>query len=100
MLAEQPLENGYYWKGRPVMEMKKQWFEWFTPILESLAKTLSTKSTVLVDIDKKEETGKLIQKYLPYGYRQTRTKTGDYWFKRGEFSIESGWWAGEDDILI
>jgi hypothetical protein len=38
------------------MEKMKEWIEWLTPILECLAKTLSTKSTVLVYVDEREET--------------------------------------------
>lgn len=96
IVAEQPLEGDHYWNGRTVMEKMKEWIEWLTPILECLAKTLSTKSTVLVDVGEREETGKLIQKYLLHGYQQTRTKTGDFVFKRGEFSIESGYWDDND----
>lgn len=96
IVAEQPLEDDHYWNGHTVMEKMKEWIEWLTPILECLAKTLSTKSTVLVDVDEREETGKLIQKYLLHGYRQMRTKTGDFVFKRGEFSIESGYWDDND----
>jgi len=91
IVAEQPREDDHYWNGRTVMEDMKEWTEWLTPILECLAKTLSTECTLLVDVDEREETGKLIQKYLQ-GCRQTRTKTGDFVFKRGEFSIESDYW--------
>jgi hypothetical protein len=96
IVAEQPLEGDHYWNGRTFMEKMKEWIEWLTPILECLAKTLSTKSAVLVDVDEREETGKLIQKYLLHGYQQTRTKTGDFVFKRGEFSVESGYWDDDD----
>ena len=78
------------------MEKMKEWIEWLTMILECLDKTLSTRSTVLIDVDRGEETDKLIQKYLPHGYRQIRTKTGDFVFKRGEFSLESGYWHYDD----
>ena len=57
IVAKQPLEDDHYWNGHTVIEKMKEWIEWLTLILECLAKTLSTKSTVLVDVDRGEETG-------------------------------------------
>jgi len=81
-------------RGRPLLERPYGYGE--DEGIECLAKTLSTESTVLVDVNEREETGKLIQKYLLHGYQQMRTKTGDFVFKRGEFSIESGYWDDDD----
>lgn len=100
IVAEEPLEDDYsWWNGKTVTEKMKIWIEWLTPILEYLHKMLSPQSTVLVDVNEREETSKLIQKYFSHRCRRARTKTGDMIFKKGEFSIESGYWDDYDDIL-
>lgn len=96
IVAEQPLKDDHYYNGQTLVEKMKKWIAWLTPILEYLAKTLPTESTVRVDVNEREETSKLIQKHLQHRCQQARTKTGDFVFKRGEFSIESGYWDDDD----
>lgn len=47
-------------------------------------------TTVFVDVDTGDDTGKLIWKYLPNNYqsnnhRSMQIKTGDFVFKRGQY---------------
>ncbi|CRG87097.1 hypothetical protein PISL3812_04112 [Talaromyces islandicus] len=81
MVAGQPLKNDYYGIGQTLKQKLKRWIEWLTPILECLSKTLSASSTVLDDVDEREETDKLIRGYL-HGCQQVRTKTGNLIFRR------------------
>ncbi|KAF2691170.1 hypothetical protein K458DRAFT_412487 [Lentithecium fluviatile CBS 122367] len=99
IVAEQPIEGDHYWNGQTLEEKMKEWKEWTEPIFQYLGKTLSPECEVVIDIDEREETRKLAEKYLLHGYRQVRTETGDLIFKRGAFSWESGYWDDDDGRL-
>ncbi|KAL9106746.1 MAG: hypothetical protein Q9227_008245 [Pyrenula ochraceoflavens] len=96
IVADQPVGDAYSYHGRPVVKQMNEWIECLTPTLEYLAKSLSSKARILVDLDGREEMHKLFQKHLSQGFQKVRTRTGDFIFRRGEFSIESRYWKHND----
>jgi hypothetical protein len=69
---------------------------WVRPFLQCFGQHLSRETIVQVDDDGLLETGELVKECLPDGYRKVRCRfVGDLIFKRGEFSLELGYW--DDD---
>ncbi|KFX96662.1 hypothetical protein O988_05224 [Pseudogymnoascus sp. VKM F-3808] len=93
IVAEQPLH--YY--NAPTLEQDIDcWLNWIRPFLQCFRRHLSKHTTVQIDGDGRLETMALIKECLPGGYREVRCRlAGDFIFKRGRFSWESGYW--DDD---
>jgi len=96
LVAQQPLEAaGYYYAPTLEQEMDR-WVKWIKPFLEFFGQHLRSPVIVEVDDDDRKETSELIKQCLPNGYRKVQCHlVGDLIFKRGQFSIESGYW--DDD---
>jgi hypothetical protein len=94
IVADQPANYDFDWPDPVTMakagaiswaEEMALWTNLLSPFLECLAKTLPVESTDLFDVNEKEETRELIQKYLLHRCRQVRTHDGDFIFRRGGF---------------
>jgi hypothetical protein len=57
---------------------------------------LSSDTIVKVDDNEQLETRDLAKRYLRGGYHAVRCRLGDFIFKRGDFSLESGYWDDDD----
>ena len=97
IVAKQPLEQrGYY--GAPSLESEvKKWVNWFGPMLSYIAGKISNNLCVEMDYDDRRETDVLVNEHLPGRHRKVRTIDGDLMFKRGQFSMESGYWDDDYD---
>ena len=99
LLALEPSVAGLRWSvATPAQE--EEWAEWIKPYLECFGQHLQSKTSVEVDVDDRKETAELIQQCLPNGYEKVRCRLlGDYLFKRGHFTWESGFWDDDDEFL-
>jgi hypothetical protein len=92
IVAEQPLQPGGYFNAPTLKQETDRWVNWIRPFYECFGQHLSTGAIVEVDDDGRETTSELA-KCLPDGYRKVQCHLiGDLIFKRGHFSIESGYW--------
>jgi hypothetical protein len=93
LVLEQPVKAGSYDNAPTLEQDMDRWINWIRPFLQCLGQHLSIQTNVEIDNDGRIETGALIKECLPHGYREIRCrKFGDYIFKRGQFSWESGYW--------
>jgi hypothetical protein len=92
LAAQQPLQAGGYYNSPSLEEDMRAWLE---PILRFLAKNFTKTTIVGIGDNDLVETGELVRKCFPSGYKKVQTVTGDRMFRRGEFSWESGYW--DDD---
>ncbi|KFY77553.1 hypothetical protein V498_09303 [Pseudogymnoascus sp. VKM F-4517 (FW-2822)] len=96
IVAEQPLEAGHYYNVPTLEQDMDCWLNWIRPFLQCFRRHLSKHTTVQIDGDGRVEIMALIKKCLPSGYREVRCRlAGDFIFRRGRFSRESGYW--DDD---
>lgn len=68
---------------------------WLTPILEYLGRVLPRTAQIVVDANKEEDTVQIFGKVMPGRCRFQCLRAADSIFRRGEFSLESGYW--DDD---
>jgi hypothetical protein len=95
IIAEQPIRP-----FRPFLleDDTSFWVDWTQPYLQCFGQYLSTGTDVQIDFDKRAETRALAKQYLPLGFREIRCRRfGDFVFKRGQFSLESGYWDDWND---
>jgi hypothetical protein len=96
LVAQQPLETASYYNAPTLEQEVDDWVKWIRPFLECFGQHLSSGTVVEVDDDDRKDTSELVKERLPNGYRKVRCRlAGDLIFKRGQFSIESGYW--DDD---
>ena len=74
------------------VEDEAEWIEWLEATLEFITCHLPDRCVVEVDDDDEMETSAVMREYFPRGYRKVQTLEGDFWFKRNDYSIESGFW--------
>lgn len=96
IVAEQPVEGGSYY-GAPTHKQEMDcWINWFPPYMQCFGQYLVRETKIGVDADDHAETEELVKKCLPYGYQKIQCRlVGDFIFKRGQYSWESGYW--DDD---
>ncbi|KAF2464205.1 uncharacterized protein BDR25DRAFT_97177 [Lindgomyces ingoldianus] len=96
IILEQPVEVGSYYNA-PTLECEMGcWVDWIRPMLQCFGGHLSIQTEVEIDCDVRAETRALAKDCLPYGYQEIRCRhVGDFVFKRGQFSWESGYWDGD-----
>lgn len=98
IVAEQPLEAGHYYNAPTLEQDLDHWFKWIRPFLVCFSQHLLGQTVVEVDDDGRTDTRKLVEECLGNGYRKVQChRAGDFIFKRGQFSLESGYWDDEDD---
>lgn len=99
IVAEQPLEAGYYYNAPTLEQDMDCWINWIRPYLQCFGQHLSSQTSVKIDDDGRVETGAIIKECLPGGYREVQCHlAGDFIFKRGRFSWESGYWDDDGPI--
>jgi hypothetical protein len=96
IVAEQPVEEGTYY-GAPTHKQEMDcWINWFSRYMQCFGQYLVKETKIEVDTNDQAETEELVKKCLLYGYRKIRCYVaGDFIFKRGRYSWESGYW--DDD---
>ncbi|KAE8371760.1 hypothetical protein BDV26DRAFT_298498 [Aspergillus bertholletiae] len=92
LIAEQPIQARRYYDAPTLRQDIDTWLAWIRPYLESFGQHIPEPLSVTVDDDDRKETRELVQKYLPPSCRLKRSALGDFLFRRGRFSIESGYW--------
>ncbi|KAF1994259.1 hypothetical protein P154DRAFT_448000 [Amniculicola lignicola CBS 123094] len=73
----------------------EKWTAWLTPILEYLGRALPRTAQIVVDANKGEDTVHIVENAMPGRCHFQRLRAADSIFRRGEFSLESGYW--DDD---
>lgn len=95
IVAQQPLEARGYFGAPTFTEDMDEWLAWLGPILENLSKAVSGYTCIGLDADESLETTALMDRYFAARYQNVKTRTGDLCFKRGIFSLQSGYWDSD-----
>ncbi|KAF2465450.1 uncharacterized protein BDR25DRAFT_378606 [Lindgomyces ingoldianus] len=96
VIAEQPEPpSPYAWPRVEPEDVFEEWTVWLTPILEYLGQALPRTAQIVVDANKEEDTVHILEKVIPGRCHFQRLRAADSIFRRGEFSLESGYW--DDD---
>jgi hypothetical protein len=99
IVAEQPLEAGSYYNAPTLQQGMDRWVNWIRPFLKCFGQHLLRQTIVEVDYDNRVETEAIVKESLPCSYRQIRCRhDGDLIFKRGQFSLESGYWDDDGPV--
>lgn len=92
IVAVQPIEARSFYDAPTPEQDKDHWLNWLRSMLECFAESSSRDTVIEVDDNGRIETRELFKRYLP-GHREVQChSTGDFLFKRGRFSLESGYW--------
>jgi hypothetical protein len=98
IIAKQPVEAGAYWNAPTLEQELNDWIKWATAYFDCFRRYLSTTTKVELDDDNRKEARFLADRYLPLTYQHFRHPRGDLIFRRGQYSVESGYWD-EDDTM-
>lgn len=97
IVAEQPRKAGGYYNAPTLEQDMECWVNWIRPFLRCFGRHLLGQTVVEVDDDGQVETEALLKECLPGGYRKVQCHVaGDLIFRRGRFSLESGYWDDDD----
>lgn len=98
VIAEQPesLSLGEWPKAEPE-DALEEWTAWITPIFEYLDRALHRETKIVVDANDEKETVQVLEKAIPGRSRFQHLPMADIIFKRGRFSLKSGYWDDNDD---
>ncbi|KAF3386300.1 hypothetical protein F1880_000397 [Penicillium rolfsii] len=91
IIAKQPVEARAYWNAPTLEQEFNGGIKWATAYFDCFRRYLSTKTKVKLDDDNREETRFLADRYLPLTYQRSRYLCGDLIFRRGQYSVESGY---------
>lgn len=97
LVAEQPIRAQGYYNAPTLREDIDKWIAWISPYLEIFGRHIPETLNVKVDDDGRRDTRGLVKKYLPPTCSLGRSGLGDFIFRRGRFSYESGYWDDLDD---
>ena len=92
IVAEQPDRAQQYDTVPPFEKVMKKWLEWLRSNLQCIATHLSPSCVVEVDDDDRKEASTVMGEIFPSGYRKVQTLTGDFYFYRNNYSLESSYW--------
>jgi hypothetical protein len=95
IILEQPIRAQEYYNAPTLKQDIDKWLAWISPYLETFGHHIPKALDVIVDDDGRKDTRELVQAYLPATCQLKRSALGDFIFRRGRFSIESGYW---DDL--
>ena len=95
IVAQQPLAAGGYYNAPTLAEDLCNWTSQLNPILNYFSANVPKTAAVSLDGNDCAETTAIMDKYFGLRYKKVRTITGDFYFKRGKYSMESGYW--DDD---
>ena len=88
--------QGYY--DAPTLEEDmRKWITWLNPILKYFKTNLPETTVVSLDADDRAATTAMMDEHFGPNYQKIITGIGDLHFKRGRYSVESGYW--DDDGL-
>jgi hypothetical protein len=93
IVAQQSLQaQGHY--GALTLEQETDcWVKWIRPFLECFSQHLSSRTVAGADYNGREETSKLVNEFLPNGYRKVRCHLAShFFFETDQFSMELGYW--------
>ena len=97
LVLEQPVQARRDYNAPTLEQDIDRWANWIRPFLQCFGQHLSIRTNVQIDNDGRVETGAIMKECLPHGYREIRCRQfGDFVFKRGRFSWESGYWDEDD----
>lgn len=98
VIAEQPESLSLReWPKAEAENALEEWTAWITPIFEYLGRALHRETKIVVDANEEKETVQVLEKAIPGRSRFQRLPMADIIFKRGRFSLESGYWDDNDD---
>lgn len=97
LILEQPIEAQIYSNAPTLRQDIDKWLSWISPYLETFGRYIPAALKVIVDDDGRKDTRELVQMYLPATCCLKRSALGDFIFRRGRFSWESGYWDDLDD---
>lgn len=97
IVAEEPIRAQGYYNAPTLRQDIDEWMVWISPYLELFGRYIPETLNVAVDDDGRKYTRGLVQKHLPPTCRLGRSGLGDFIFRRGRFSYESGYWDDLDD---
>ncbi|PKK45219.1 hypothetical protein CI102_9344, partial [Trichoderma harzianum] len=93
VIAEQPESLSLReWPKAEAENALEEWTAWITPIFEYLGRALHRETKIVVDANEEKETVQVLEKAIPGRSRFQRLPMADIIFKRGRFSLESGYW--------
>lgn len=96
IIAEQPEPPfSYQWPQNDLGSVFEEWKTWLTSILEYLAHAVPDTAQIVVDANEEWETENIIKNFMPERCRFQCLQAADSIFKRGPYSLESGYW--DDD---
>lgn len=96
IVAQQPSQAQGKYNALTFEEDMREWTAWLEPILQYISANVLKTTVISLDADGGVETTALMGRYFA-GYKVVETSTGDLLFKRGEYSLGSGYW---DDYII
>ncbi|KAK6591985.1 hypothetical protein H4I95_11935 [Botrytis cinerea] len=95
LVAEQPVQETY-WNASPLQKEMESWFMFMRAFLNCFHHLLEGR-LLEVDFNEKTETGEVVKECMLGGYREVRCRlSGDFMFRRGPFSYNSGYWDDDD----
>lgn len=92
------MEVRAYWNAPTLEQELNDWVKWVMAYFDYFRRYLRTATRVELDDDNRKEARSLTDRYLPLAHRKIRHPCGDLVFRRGQYSIESGYWD-EDDTM-
>jgi hypothetical protein len=97
IVTQQPLQARTYFIAPSFEQEMEEWMEWLRVILQYIARQLPSSCIAEVDDDDRNEKSTLMRECLPSGYRMIQALTGDFCFRRYDYSKESGYWDDDYD---
>ena len=96
IIAEQPLQSETLPAGGSFELEIEEWTQILSSVLILLARNLPRSCVIQVDDGDRKETTSLTKEYLPPGYQNVQTETGDIFFNRNNYSIKPEFWDEDD----
>jgi hypothetical protein len=94
IIAEQP-EPSYQWLQADPGRDFEEWKTWLTSIMEYLTHAVPDTARIVVDANREGDTENIIRRFMPGRCQFQCLRAADFIFKRGIYSLESGYW--DDD---
>ncbi|UKZ80055.1 hypothetical protein TrVFT333_007820 [Trichoderma virens FT-333] len=95
IVAEQP--SLLEWPKEELENALEEWTAWITPIVEYLGRSLNSEAKIVVDANDEERTVKVPEQAMPGRCSFQKFPMADVIFKRGRYSLQSGYWDDVDD---
>ena len=98
LVAQQPtVAQGFYKINTSNLEEDVGvWMDWLDPILRYFGENLPKTTVISLDDDDHAQTTATMEKHFIHGFQKFKTGTGDFYFKRGQFAMETGYWDTDE----